>query len=506
LDLSGLTPGTEIDPDTYATAADRLEYALDGVGNRTSTTKVVSGTPTVTTYSQTPNGTLKDAEVNQYSSTQEDAMAPRNYTYDLNGNLTADGSRKYAYDFKNRLVEVRDQVSNSLVVQYSYDAFDRRGMKIPPSGTTDYLFDGIEVVEERDGSNAITRQYVWGNGIDQLLQEKTPTAMYSSHENSIGSVAALTDSSGTVVERYQYDPFGNITVTLDGSTGNHYRFQDIYFDDETGFYFMRARSYIPTLGRFAQRDPVGIWTDQVNLGNGYTFVGNDGANRRDPNGTDDQNPTMTSDMPQVPSGAPPPGTVPSTSQGSSSPSVAAPAPAQVGAVPQDEREKSLSELRKFLGQPPRPPTALDERVYRAKYKVQEKDDELWRKLIRNQPLKYQLTGEPWSEAFRREHVAVDEYNRAKQELEDALNDREKAEAKAAGRVPILYPRIEACRKPEKTGEKSSDAFEKLSEDLSEAQTAIFEASQNRQELKGAQSGAAAAIQAIGEAPEALVAD
>src|SRR3989442_8489880 len=68
VDLSAVARGAEIDPDTYASATSRLEYAFDGVGNRTTSTKVSLGTPTVTTYTQTPDGTLKDAEVNQYTS------------------------------------------------------------------------------------------------------------------------------------------------------------------------------------------------------------------------------------------------------------------------------------------------------------------------------------------------------------------------------------------------------------------------------------------------------
>ena len=284
IDLSAIPPGTEIDPDAYSGAPNWLEYAFDGVGNRTSTTQVLASTPTVTTYTQTPGGTLKDAEVNQYSSTQEASLPVKTYAYDQNGNLTSDGSNTYAYDFKNRLAEVRDQATRNLIAQYSYDAANRRGMKTLLAGTTHYLFDGIQVVEERDGSNAITRQFVWGNGIDQLLQENTASATHYAHENAIGSIAALTNTSGTAVERYQYDPFGNTTLTLDGTTGNRHRFQGAYFDDETSLYYMRARTYSPALGRFLQPDPIGVWTDEASLGNAYTFAGNNPVTGTDPMG------------------------------------------------------------------------------------------------------------------------------------------------------------------------------------------------------------------------------
>jgi RHS repeat-associated protein len=42
----------------------------------------------------------------------------------------------------------------------------------------------------------------------------------------------------------------------------------------TGFYWYRTRYYNPRAGRFTSRDTIGIWGDPLNLGNGYTFVGN----------------------------------------------------------------------------------------------------------------------------------------------------------------------------------------------------------------------------------------
>jgi len=283
IDLTSVAPGTEIDPGIYASASDRLEYDYDGVQNRDTSTSVVSGIPSVTTYTQIPGGGFNDAEVNQYTITQQDSLPPVSFTHDDNGNLTSDGVRTYAYDFKNRLVEVRDEGTSALIVQYSYDAFDRRVKKILASGqTTEFLHDGPTVLEERDGSSNITRQYVSGM-LGELLQERTPSAAYYSHENAIGSVTALTTSL-SVVERYLYDPFGNTSVVAGGATGNRIRFQGGYFDAESGLYYMQNRNYSPLLGRFLQRDPLGVWSDQVNLGNGCTFAGNDAVNERGPQG------------------------------------------------------------------------------------------------------------------------------------------------------------------------------------------------------------------------------
>ncbi len=180
------------------------------------------------------------------------------------------------------------------MAKYLYDAIDRRTQKVlftPPS-TANYVYDRLQCIEDRDGANTLQRQYVWGIELDNLLQEKTASATYFSHENAIGSICALTDGGGAVVERYYYDAFGKTTITFGGATGNEYRFHGARLDPETGMYWMRARQYHPSLGRFMQQDRIGHWTDFTNLGNGVAFVRNDAVDHRDPLGLECQIPQL----------------------------------------------------------------------------------------------------------------------------------------------------------------------------------------------------------------------
>ncbi len=250
-------------------------YLLDGVGNWISV--------------QTVNGNQSDAvgyqlnDMNEYS-----RICAVEQSHDDNGNLTGDGERNYRYDARNRLVRVSTLGGNTIAT-YKYDAFGRRIEKRAGSETVRYVHFGKRVLEERNAFNEVQRSYVYGRGVDEVLQLKTAANdSFYYHDNSIGSIAALTDDSGGVVERYRYNAYGEMTVlTADGvselvqsSVGNRYGFTGRRFDVETGFYYYRARYYAPERGRFLQRDPLG-YADGMGV---YAYVGNNPVNFVDPEG------------------------------------------------------------------------------------------------------------------------------------------------------------------------------------------------------------------------------
>ena len=76
-------------------------------------------------------------------------------------------------------------------------------------------------------------------------------------QDGIGSVSALSNSSGALASTYTYDSFGG----LGGSTGtltNPFRYTGREFDSETGIYQYRARYYDTSIGRFISEDPIGF--------------------------------------------------------------------------------------------------------------------------------------------------------------------------------------------------------------------------------------------------------
>jgi RHS repeat-associated protein len=195
------------------------------------------------------------------------------------------------------------------VATYSYDADGRRIRKVVTgsgdlNGTTDFYLDGWQEIEEHDGANAVTQQYVYGSYIDEPLVVDTNLTgtpkRYFYHQNTLYSVYALTDTGGNIAEGYLYDAYGRQTVYDPGASGvvtfgagdvvtpgghslvgNPYLFTGRRLDPETGLYYYRARYRDATEGRFIERDQVGYTAREMNL---YAYAGDGPTNDTDPSG------------------------------------------------------------------------------------------------------------------------------------------------------------------------------------------------------------------------------
>jgi RHS repeat-associated protein len=205
--------------------------------------------------------------------------------HDANGNLTADATRTFVYDYRNRLVDVLEMEGGASVARYFYDALNRRARKTvsDPARTTLYLYDGWRVCEEQSASGTTETTYVWSpTDIGGLIQfERTGAhpdgaGTFYAHQNARADVVALTDGDGQVVETYLYDDYGN--PSAQSAVGNPYLFQGRRLDEETGLYYFRNRYFDPGAGRFLQRDL--LW-DSGNSGNQYSFAGNGLVTGRD---------------------------------------------------------------------------------------------------------------------------------------------------------------------------------------------------------------------------------
>ena len=93
----------------------------------------------------------------------------------------------------------------------------------------------------------------------------------------------VTDESGKIVNRYQYDEWGNI-LHQEEELKNPIRYSGEYYDEESGLYYLRARYYDPSTGRFISRDSYeGQLINPLSL-NLYTYCYNNPLKYVDPTG------------------------------------------------------------------------------------------------------------------------------------------------------------------------------------------------------------------------------
>jgi RHS repeat-associated protein len=198
-----------------------------------------------------------------------------------------------------------------LTITYGYDSAGRRIEKAYDGQTViKYFYDGSHIIAEYDGSGSLrmksearntksetnskhestkTETRPLGTGLawdfgfwslgfvssfDIRISDLTP---YYSHFDGLGSVVALTNSAGSVVNLYEYSVYGQVAAS-DPNHPNRFLFTGREFDKDTGLYYYRARYYNPYLARFLQTDPA---SQGVNW---YAYCGNSPTGATDPSG------------------------------------------------------------------------------------------------------------------------------------------------------------------------------------------------------------------------------
>ncbi|WJI14309.1 hypothetical protein MWN52_11710 [Pseudoxanthomonas winnipegensis] len=195
-------------------------------------------------------------------------------SYDGNGNLISDGSRTYVWDDRDRLIQIKS--GSTVIASFGYDALDRRIAKTENGTTLSYLYDGSDAVQETQGT--VVNPILTGIDIDERYARNESGGRTYFLTDLIGSTRLLTDSSGAVVQRYDYDAYGATTQDNPGVT-NPYQYTGRE-KDQSGLYYYRARYYQPGIGRFISEDPIGLTAGP----NGYAYVEGNPIDQIDPFG------------------------------------------------------------------------------------------------------------------------------------------------------------------------------------------------------------------------------
>ena len=234
--------------------------------------------PLTTTYT----ATASDAYGRHSTNTVTVSLSTNNaaHKYDGNGNLTNDGTRSFAYDDENQLIQV--WIPNQWFSQFTYDGKMRRRIRQEytwqnsqwvQTNQVYYVYDGNRVMQERNVNNQPATTYTRGQdlsgslegagGIGGLLSMTLNTALgpsssnsYYYHSDGNGNVTMLVNPSQYTVAKYFYDAFGNV-LSAAGSLAqaNLYRFSSKETHLNSGLVYYLDRYYDPNLQRWANRDP-----------------------------------------------------------------------------------------------------------------------------------------------------------------------------------------------------------------------------------------------------------
>ncbi len=206
------------------------------------------------------------------------AFGSSQMTFDPNGNLTTftdpSGTTAFTWDARDRLIGLEQ---SGTVASFTY-AFGRRAAKTVNGAATQFLYDGLDLVQQFDAQRATS--YLRSLSIDETLGLTNPDGTFFLTADGLGSTLAVTDISSNTVTAYTYDAFGAVSATSPASP-NPFQFTGRENDGLAGLYYYRARYYHPGLQRFISEDPLGFAGGDPNL---YAYVGNNPISFRDPTG------------------------------------------------------------------------------------------------------------------------------------------------------------------------------------------------------------------------------
>jgi len=154
-----------------------------------------------------------------------------------------------------------------------------------------YFQDGQQTIADYPSGTAATTPtytYVYASYIDEPVMRGGSGGLRYYHRNQQYSITAVSDGGGSVVERYAYSAYGQVTIAdasgseiSDSAIANRYTYTGREWDEGLNMYHYRARIYDAVGGRFVSRDPIGYEALDTLL---YRYLNGNPMVKTDPSG------------------------------------------------------------------------------------------------------------------------------------------------------------------------------------------------------------------------------
>ncbi len=240
---------------------DRLEQVIYPDVTTTYTYDAAYNRKTEISTDNSTNATLVDKgydydDRNQLETVTDNLDNSQNvtYQYDDNGNQvikTKNGvTNTFIYDVRDKLIELRQDAAT--LGNYFYDYKGMRVIKTDAGGEVRYSYDGDSVLTQSDNGGTTIAKYDYGSDRLLSLNHSIEGRQFYLFD-ALGSTVNLTNDSGSIQVRYQYDAWGHYRSQT-GSSWNRFAFTGHEKDEESGLYYFKARYYDPDTGRFLSQD------------------------------------------------------------------------------------------------------------------------------------------------------------------------------------------------------------------------------------------------------------
>lgn len=193
------------------------------------------------------------------------------FDYTLNGHIAKETKptqlREYRYDAADRLTAVITHDTETAT--YRYDPLGRRISKTRHGETVWYLYSDEGLMAELNERGQMVVAYGWlpdSQWGTQPLWQANLTAgqtlasadYHYLHTDHLGTPQIATDGQGVRSWKAIAEAFGKVILDDANRITMNLRFPGQYYDAETGHHYNTFRDYNPTLGRYQQRDPIGL--------------------------------------------------------------------------------------------------------------------------------------------------------------------------------------------------------------------------------------------------------